>query len=110
MLDTDELPTLMEGTPDEIASLVKTLPPGRYQVQIHILSQPEMEKNYFAEAIQRAITRTPEQIVASRGSILKASPTPREIPAGKTLEDMVAGTWPGDETDEEIEDALRRLS
>lgn len=38
------------------------------------------------------------------------SPPPRPIPEGKTLSDMVEGTWPGDETDEQIREALERLS
>ena len=33
-----------------------------------------------------------------------------ELPEGKTLEDVVVGMWPGDETDEEIFAALERLS
>lgn len=38
------------------------------------------------------------------------SPPPRPIPEGKTLSDMVEGRWPGDETDEQINEALKRLS
>ena len=110
MLDTTGAPTLMEGTPDEIASFVKTLPPSRYQIQILGLSRQGATKSSLAEAIERAVSRTPEQILASREAILISSPKPREIPAGQTLEDLVAGQWPGQESDEEIEEALKRLS
>ncbi|QEL15738.1 hypothetical protein [Limnoglobus roseus] len=61
-------------------------------------------------AIQRMNSRTPEQILADRERILAKSRPPRPLPEGKTLEDVVCGTWPGDETDEEILEMLERLS
>ena len=54
--------------------------------------------------------RTPEEIEATRRRLDAASRPPRPLPEGKTLSDMVCGTWPGDETDEEIAGALERLS
>lgn len=61
----------------------------------------------WAESLKN---RTPEEIeeVRRRLSALSRPPTP--IPKGKTLEDMVVGTWPGDETDEQIREALEKLS
>jgi hypothetical protein len=61
-------------------------------------------------AIRRFLNRTPEEIQAARERILANSQPPRPLPEGKTLEDVVCGTWPGDETDEEILDMLERLS
>ena len=34
----------------------------------------------------------------------------RPLPPGKTLDDVVRGSWPGDESDEEINRALEELS
>ncbi len=68
----------------------------------------------FETALDREIrwltTRTPEQIEQARERILKASRPARPLPEGKTLSDMVEGKWPGDETDEQIHEALERLS
>lgn len=75
------------------------------------------EENPEPTALQRAIAwaeslknRTPEQLEADRRRIDALSRPPRELPPGKTLADMVEGTWPGDETDEQIREALERLS
>jgi predicted DNA-binding antitoxin AbrB/MazE fold protein len=54
--------------------------------------------------------RTADDIERTRHEILSASRPPLPIPAGKTLFDMVEGQWPGDETDEEIREALERIS
>jgi hypothetical protein len=53
--------------------------------------------------------RGPEEIRAPRERILSASPPPRDVPAGKSLLDLMEGKWPGTETDAEIRDALDRL-
>ena len=54
--------------------------------------------------------RTPEEIEVSRLEVLRKSRPARPLPEGKTLSDMVEGKWPGDETDEQIREALERLS
>ena len=61
----------------------------------------------WAESLKH---RTPEEIEEARRRIDARSPPPRPLPPGKTLSDMVEGTWPGDETDEQIREALERLS
>ena len=61
-------------------------------------------------AVERLINRTPEEVLADRERILAKTPPPRPLPEGKTLNDVVEGTWPGDETDEEINKALEELS
>jgi predicted DNA-binding antitoxin AbrB/MazE fold protein len=61
-------------------------------------------------AIQRIQSRTPQQIEADRQRLLASSRPPRPLPPGKTLADVVVGTWPGDETDEEINAELEKLS
>lgn len=65
-------------------------------------------------ALEREIrwltTRTPEAIARAREEIFSNSRPPRSIPEGKTLSDMIRGQWPGEETDEEVHDALEQLS
>lgn len=53
---------------------------------------------------------TEEDFAAARRELRAASRPMRPLPEGKTLSDMVCGSWPGDETDEEIDEALERLS
>lgn len=66
------------------------------------------------EALNRAIAglinHTPEEIEAARARLLAQSRSPRPLPEGKTLLDVICGQWPGDETDEEVFEALRKLS
>ena len=62
------------------------------------------------EAIRRTTSRTTEQVLADREAILKTARRARPLPPGKTLADVVAGTWPGDESDDEIRMQLERLS
>lgn len=54
--------------------------------------------------------RTPADAERTLAELLAASRPPRPLPEGKTLYDVVEGSWPGDETDEQIRDALDRLS
>ena len=55
-------------------------------------------------------TRTPEQILADREDLMRTARLGRPLPPGKTILDVVVGAWPGDETDEQILEALERLS
>lgn len=54
--------------------------------------------------------RTAAEIEETRRRLFALSPPPMPIPEGKTLSDMIEGKWPGDETDEQINEALKRLS
>jgi len=54
--------------------------------------------------------RTPEQIAQDRARVFAAARPARPLPPGKTLEDVVVGKWPGDETEEQILAALDELS
>ncbi|MBL8865617.1 MAG: hypothetical protein KF873_01700 [Gemmataceae bacterium] len=64
----------------------------------------------LSEAVNRIINRTPEQKQADREALLKRARKGRPLPEGKTLEDVLVGQWPGDETDEQILKALDELS
>ncbi|MFO0847164.1 MAG: hypothetical protein U0871_01205 [Gemmataceae bacterium] len=64
----------------------------------------------LAEATKQLSSRTPEEVLAARERILVGARRGRPLPPGKTVFDMVEGTWPGDETDEEIRQALEEIS
>jgi predicted DNA-binding protein len=55
-------------------------------------------------------SRTPEEIEETRRQLIARSRAPTPIPDGMTLSDMVEGKWPGDETDEQVYEALEKLS
>ena len=61
-------------------------------------------------AVNSLANRTPEEKLADRAEAMKYLRKGRPLPEGKTLNDVVEGTWPGDETDEQIYEALKRLS
>lgn len=65
---------------------------------------------YLQELAERLTSRTPEQVLADRDRVLRTARRGRPLPEGKTLADVVAGTWPGDESDEEIREILEKLS
>jgi hypothetical protein len=116
MFDPDKADIVLEGTKEEIVAHLNSLPERRYRIAItRVLTEEEIKQNHernpaLREAIERMSKRTQEEILADRASILASSPKPCPLPEGKTLDDMVRGKWPGDETDEEIREALERLS
>ena len=61
-------------------------------------------------AVNKLINRTEAEMLASRARVMKTVRLGRPLPEGKTLADVVEGQWPGDETDEQIFEALARLS
>lgn len=61
------------------------------------------------KATERITNRTPEEREAIRQELLKAIPEPLPIPEGKTVFDMFFRIR-GDETEEQVYEALQRLS
>ena len=61
------------------------------------------------KATERIANRTPAEREAVRQELLKAIPEPLPIPAGKTVFDMFFRIR-GDETEEQVHEALERLS
>jgi hypothetical protein len=68
------------------------------------------EPSALDKAIAAIKNRTPEEKAAASERAVRTYKPRRELPPGKTLEDMVAGKWPGDETDDQIREALEKLS
>jgi hypothetical protein len=62
------------------------------------------------ERLQAMMDRTPEEVAADRARLFAAARKARPLPPGKTLEDVVVGAIPGEETEEEIRAALEELS
>lgn len=100
-------PQIIEGTGEELIKLLNQQPNERFQL---IKIPSERPFHTYEEALAQAMNRTPEEIAESRTRVIQASPAARELPEGKTLEDMVIGQWPGNETDEQILEALEKLS
>ena len=71
---------------------------------------PNTVGDTLESAIMRLTGRDPSEKTALRERILNAIPPPTPLPPGKTLEDVVMGQWPGDESDEVIFAALEKLS
>ena len=61
-------------------------------------------------AVAKMMNRTPEEAAAARARLFQQSRAPREIPNGQTLDDVVYGKWPDAETEEEVLEALEKLS
>jgi len=102
---------VVHGTPEEIAAAVSELSAEhRYFVEIIRLDPPSEPNEAVREYIERIANRTPEEIEANRVASIAASPKPRPLPPGKTLADVMCGKWPGDETDEQVLDALEEMS
>jgi predicted DNA-binding antitoxin AbrB/MazE fold protein len=70
----------------------------------------ESTETQIARTIEWLKNRTPEEIQRTRDELMRASRPARPLPPGKTLDDIVRGKWPGDETDEQIREALEHLS
>jgi hypothetical protein len=66
------------------------------------------------EALQREIqwmeSLTEEDHMKFRTELAKISRPARPLPEGKTLAEVVQANWPGDESDEEVKQALEKLS
>ena len=64
----------------------------------------------YEAALKRWTNRTPEQKRIDREELMKRARKGRPLPEGKSFFEVVQGTWPGDETDEQIREALEDLS
>lgn len=98
---------VIEGTGEELIKLLHQQPKERFRL-IRLPGDHPIQT--YEGAFAHALPRSPEEVAAARARVLQASPTPRTIPEGKTLEDMIMGQWPGEETDEQILNALEKLS
>ena len=61
-------------------------------------------------AVERIHSRTSEEVARDCARIFSLTSPPRELPADKTFDEIVADSWPGEESDAEVHESLRRLS
>lgn len=73
-------------------------------------SSEEEDPNALERAIQAALNLSPEERKAMRERVLASAAPAIDPPEGQTWLDAISGKWHGDETDEEILKALKRLS
>ncbi len=71
-----------------------------------IAAPPIPEQN----AKSRWANRSAEQKAADRADAMKYVRKGRPLPDGKAFFEVVQGTWPGDESDEQINEMLEGLS
>ena len=70
----------------------------------------DTDPDALAKAISQMLNRTPEELEQTRARIFREMEPPLPLPEGKTIFDVICGQWPGDETDEEVFEALKKLS
>ena len=58
------------------------------------------------DGVFKNYNRSPEEVAENRRRTMSKGRPPRPLPPGKTLEDVTAGIWPGDETDEQVREAM----
>ncbi len=102
-------PEVIEGTWEEILARDAARLAGR-RVTLYVAPDAPGEPESLQAAVEWITSRTPEQITSARERLLAAAPAPRDLPDGATVLDAVMGRWPGDESDEEVNAALERLS
>jgi hypothetical protein len=76
---------------------------------LNLLADDDRDPHSLDRAIAKMKSRTPEERAAMRERVMKASPEPLPLPAGKTVFDIIPRIR-GKETDEEVLAALDRLS
>lgn len=68
------------------------------------------EESALDRAVAAMTNRTPEQIAEAQARAIQSYAPKRLPPPGVSVFEVIAGKWPGDETDEEIKAALDELS
>lgn len=71
---------------------------------------PTEAPDVLSQGVEWLTQRSAAEVLAARERILGSSPPPRDVPADKSILDVVEGKWPGAESDAEIRDALARIS
>ena len=101
---------IYEGTPNQLAEQLGMLPVSQ-KYRMTLMPEESLEEGMASleAAIARMTSRTPEEIALVRERLLAITPPPTELPDGKTIFDVVMGTWPGDETDAQVAAFLEKL-
>ena len=68
------------------------------------------DEDLLAEAVARMTSRTPGQLSEAQSRAAEFIRPGKALTPGQTIFDAVGGKWPGDENDQEVTEALRKLS
>lgn len=112
---TIELPAEMEeqlraAAATQDAESVRRLLADAAAPTVETLLRQAREDDPLDQALAALASRTPEETARMQEEALAAVSEPRPLPPGKTLFETVGNQWPGDETDEQVAEALARLS
>lgn len=72
--------------------------------------EDDRDPDALAQAVAKMTNRTPEQIAEAQAWAIATYKPQNPLPPDMSLFDAIAGKWPGNETDEQIAEALERLS
>jgi hypothetical protein len=107
---TIELPADVAAQFRALAELVRLTPEACLAALVARTVARAATMHHSENALEWNANRTAKELAADREEIFANSRPPRPLPPGKTLADVVEGTWPGDETDEEVQAFLDRIS
>ena len=82
-------------------------------IQSHVeanVGGPAADTSLLEEAVARMTGRNQEQIAKAQARATAFIRPGKPLRDGETILDAVAGKWPGAESDQEIAEAIRRLS
>ena len=68
------------------------------------------DSDALSRAIARMINRSPEENAKAQARSITECKPEHSLQPGQTIFDVVGGKWPGDESDQQIKDALEKLS
>ncbi len=68
------------------------------------------DSDALSRAIAKMINRTPEEIAKAQALAINNCKPEHSLQPGQTIFDAIGGKWPGDESDQQIKEALERLS
>jgi hypothetical protein len=107
----DQLAQLAHKNGKPIAEVAGALLEEKLRESLALKDEEEdTDPDALARAIARMTNRTPEEIAAAQQRAIVAYPAKNPLPPGQTILDVIDGKWPGNETDEEVFEALRKLS
>jgi hypothetical protein len=68
------------------------------------------DSDALSRAIAKMINRSPEEIAKAQARAIAKYKPEHSLQPGQTIFDAVGGKWPGDESDQQIKEALEKLS
>lgn len=98
------------AVPQQAVEELGIQPGDEVRVSVEAANGRGASRSQLSRARSAMAHRSPEQVAEAQRRAMDLYRPLRSVPPGKTLADVVSSQWPGSETDEEIEAALRELS